>query len=165
MDWLTTQEAQNIGLWLQSGAIFLSFIGVIISAGAIRSVARRRAMLDLIMAEQSNEFLIAERKKFIALRDAGHLVKWADPAQAGSAETFTIRTILNRYELIAIGIKERTLDKRVYREYARTTVVKDWTAVKPFVVQMRQTTQTPTYYCEFEKLARAWANHSETPHC
>jgi hypothetical protein len=165
MSLLTTVETQNYGLWLQSGAIFLSFVGVIISAGVARSVARRRATLDLIMAEQANEFLVKSRKAFIELRDAGHLVKWADPAHAASVEAFTIRTVLNRYELVAIGIGESTLNGRVYKEYARSTVVKDWTAAKPFITQMRQTTKTPTYYCEFENLAKKWANHDEVHHC
>jgi hypothetical protein len=165
MPWLTTDQIQNFGLWLQSGAIFLTFLGVIISAAVARGVARRRATLDLIMAEQSTEILLTTRQKFLALRNQEVLVKWADPAQAASDETLVLRSILNRYELVAIGIKEKTLNARVYKDYARTTVVKDWIACKPFVVQRRLWTSTPTLYVEYENLAKAWAKPEEKPHC
>lgn len=163
--WLTQDQVQNFGLWLQSGAIFLTFIGVIISASVNRRIARRRATLDLIMGEQSTEPLLSIRQKFIAMRDGGGLVQWADLSKAASNETSTIRSTLNRYELVAIGIKEKTLDKRVYKEYARTTVVRDWIALKPFVMERRRTISTPTIYCEVEWLAKKWANSDEKKHC
>lgn len=143
----------------------MTFLGVIISAAVTRGVARRRATLDLIMSEQSTELLLTIRQRYLGLRAVGHMVNWADPDQAASDEASVLRSILNRYELVAIGINEKTLNARVYREYARTTVVKDWIACKPFVIQRRQSTSTPTLYCEFEKLAKTWANDSEKPHC
>lgn len=165
MPWLTTDQVQNYGLWLQSGAIFLTFIGVIISASVTRRVARRRATLDLITSEQSTEPLLTIRKKFIELRDAGTLVQWADQTKASSTEAAAIRSVLNRYELLSIGIQEKTLDKRVYKEYARTTVVKDWIACKPFVMENRRIKSIPTFYCKFEKLAKKWATSEEKKHC
>src|SRR5438132_12093611 len=138
MPWLTTDQIQNYGLWLQSGAIVFSLLGVLIGVITTRKIARRRATLDLIMMEQSNEFLITLRREFIVLREAGHLVQWADPAKIASNETINLRATLNRYELIAIGISEKTLDRRVYKRYSRTTLVKDWIAFKPYVMQQRQ---------------------------
>lgn len=163
LPWLTQEQVQNYGLWLQSGAIFLTFLGVVISATVTRNVARRRATLDLIMSEQSQETLISNRKKFIALKKAGHLVKWADPEQADTDSASVLRAILNRYELVAIGINEKTLNERVYKNYGRTTVVGDWIDCKPFVMQRRQTKNNPKLYCEFEKLAKKWCKNGE--HC
>jgi hypothetical protein len=163
--WLTTDQVQNFGLWLQSGAIFLSFIGVIISAAVTRGVARRRATLDLIMSEESNDLLLKTRQKYLDLRAKGHMVQWADPSKASSDEAAILRSILNRYELTAIGIKKRTLNAALYKVFARTTVVKDWIECKPFVTQRRQSTSTPTLYIQFEALAKKWATKSEKTHC
>jgi hypothetical protein len=163
--WLTENQIQNFGLWLQSGAIVFSLVGVIIGIVANRRIARRRATLDLIMQDQTHQALVKLRQDFIALRETGNLVQWAAPAQAASAQQTTLRAIMNRYELIAIGISEKTLDRGVYRRYARTTLVKDWLACKPWVMQMRQNSNTPTYYCEIEKIAKKWAHNSERPHC
>jgi len=131
MPWLTTDQVQNYGLWLQSGAIFFSLVGVIFSIRATRKIARRRATLDLIMSHQSNEFLYKQRQEYIVLREAGNLVQWAAPDKAASEQQSILRAALNRYELIAIGIKEKTLDGRVYKKYTRSGLVKDWRACKP----------------------------------
>jgi len=64
----------------------------------------------------------------------------------------------------AIGIREKTLNGRLYKRWTRTTLVKDWIACKPFVMQLRQNTSTPTFFCEFERLAKKWANRSEREH-
>jgi len=116
------------------------------------------------MIEQTNADLIDNRKKFIKLRDAGHLVQWAAPDKSGSDEAALIRAALNRYELVAIGIFGGTVDGDLYKGWCRTTLVKDWIACKPFVVQLRQSTQTSTYFCEVEKLAKEWASASEKNH-
>ena len=167
--WLTTEEIQNYGLWLQSGAIVVSLLGVLvgvtITTGVNRKIARRRATLDLIMAQQSNDFLIRSRHDFIVLREAGNLVQWAVVDSVVTAQQTTLRAAINRYELIAIGIKQKTLDGSVYKSYARSGVIRDWLACKPWVMQMRQTYSTPAYYCEFEKLAKKWATREERKHC
>lgn len=162
---LTAAQIQVYGLWLQSGAIFFSLIGVILSISANRRIARRRATLDLLMEEQSNDFLFHSRLEFIALRQAGQLVQWAAPDKAASNEQGILRAALNRYEIIAVGIAEKTIDGRVYKRYVRTTLVQDWLACKPWVMQMRQNLKVPTYYCEIEKLAKKWANSEERKHC
>lgn len=160
---LSTDQLHNYGLWLQSGAIFLSFVGVIITASVTRGVARRRATLDLLMSEQSTELLVKLRQDYLALKKAGHLVQYAAPDQQASDQTLILRSILNRYELTAVGINEKTLNQRVYRRYIRTSLVEDWIACKPYVVQRRQTTNNPKLYCEIEKLAKRWCKNGE--HC
>jgi len=163
--WLKPDEVQNYGLWLQSGAIFFSLMGVIIATRANRKIARRRATLDLIMTLQSNEFLVKQRQEFNALRDAGNIVQWAALDKASSPEQSTLRATMNRYELIAIGIKEKTIDGRVYKRYARSGVIQDWCACKPWVMQMRQNHSKPVYYCEVEALAKKWSTKAERDHC
>jgi hypothetical protein len=74
-------------------------------------------------------------------------------------------SILNRYELVAIGINQRTLNGKIFKVFARSTVVKDWIACKPFVTQRRQSTSTPTLYIQFEDLAKKWATKEEKSHC
>jgi Domain of unknown function (DUF4760) len=162
---LTTEQVQNYGLWLQSGAIFLTLGGVLISAAVTRGVARRRANLDLIMGEESNELILTTRQKYLELRTAGHMVQWADPAKASTDEAKVMRSILNRYELIAIGIHKSTLNGALYKGFARTAVVRDWIACKPFVIQRRQSTSSPALYIQFERLAKNWAKGDEKKHC
>jgi hypothetical protein len=155
--------AQTYGLWIQTGAILASAIAALLLILWTKKVACRRATLDLIMIEQTNRGHIRDRQQFIRLRDAGNLVHWAMVAQAASRETAIIRATLNRYELVAIGIFEGTLDNTIYYRWCRTTLVRDWIACKPFVTQLRHGNNA-AYFCEFEKLAKKWASRDEKPH-
>jgi hypothetical protein len=152
------------GLWIQTGAIVVSAIGVIITVFWMKHLACLRATLDIVLTEQTDAGTIEKRTLFTKLRDEGHLSKWADPKNTHGTEAATLRAVLNRYELVAIGIKRGTLHEDSYRAWCRTTLVKDWTACKPLVMQLRQNDQTDTYYCEFEALAKKWATPAERKH-
>jgi hypothetical protein len=149
------------GLCIQTGAIIVSAIGVIAIINWNVRIARRRATLDIVLNEQTHETPLAERTLFIKLKKAGNLVTWAAQDKYDSPESETIRAVLNRYELVAIGIKQSTLDGRIYKRWCRSTLVRDWAAVKPFVKEIRTANGMPKIYCEFEKLAVKWASPSE----
>ena len=159
---LTAAEVANI---IQTGAIVISAIGVIVTIVWANRIARKRATLDMVMAEMMDPTQIEQRREFIKLRDEGNLVKYADPEHAETSAPYYIRDTLNTYELIAIGIKQGILCEKSYKDWARTTVVKEWMACKPFVTQMRQEAGVSTYYCEIEALAKKWANSSEEHLC
>lgn len=129
-----------------------------------KHIACLRATLDIVLTEQTDTGTIEKRTSFTKLRDDGHLSKWADPKNTHGAEAGVIRASLNRYELVAIGIKKGALHEGSYKAWCRTTLVKDWTACKPLVMQLRHNDQTSTYYCEFEALAKKWANAEERKH-
>lgn len=152
------------GLCIQTGAIIVSAIGVAAIINWNVRIARRRATLDIVLNEQTHETAIQERTQFINLKKKGDLSSWAASSQANSPEVETIRAVLNRYELVAIGIKKSTLDEKIYKYWCRTTLVGDWRAIKPFVAQIRTVNSIPTLYCEFEALAKKWANSSERPY-
>jgi hypothetical protein len=152
------------GLCAQAGAIIASALGVIAIISWNVRIARRRATLDIVLNEQTHDIVIKERTQFITLKRKGDLSAWAASDKVNEPEVETIRAILNRYELVAIGIKKSTLDPGIYRRWCRTTLVEDWRAIKPFVVQIRTKNSVPTLYCEFESLAKKWANPSEKPY-
>jgi hypothetical protein len=149
------------GLFAQAGAIIVSALGVIAGINWNVRIARRRATLDIVLNEQTHETPLAERTSFVKLKRAGSLDSWASQNNPESPETETIRAVLNRYELVAIGIRKSTLDAGIYKLWCRTTLVRDWVAVKPFVVKIRRENNIPTLYCEFERLAIKWALPSE----
>lgn len=153
------------GLWIQTGAIVVSAIGVIATIIWQKRIACKRATLDIVLSEETDPRTIEQRTTFVELRDSGHLSKWADPDNTHSDESAVLRAVLNRYELVAIGIKQGTIDEKSYKEWCRTTLVKDWIECRPFVMQLRRNANHPTYFCEVEKLAAQWANWNERPHC
>ena len=157
-------DASYYGLWMQTGAIVASAIGVYFTVRWSKIVACRRATLDIVLSEETDPTHVDQRTEFVKLREKGHLSQYADPENTTGKEASLIRAILNRYELVAIGIFAGTLDEESYKRWCRTTLVKDWKCVKPFVVQLREQSETPTLYCEMEKLAKRWATKVEKPH-
>ena len=153
--------AQTYGLWIQTGAISLSAVAAFLLILHSKKVSCRRATLDLILTEETNPTSMSARREFILLRDGGDLVNWATAANAGTTQAITIRAALNRYELVAIGLNNKIVDEDLYKEWCRSTFVKDWIACKPFVTQLRATTHNNKYFCECEKLATKWANQEE----
>jgi hypothetical protein len=78
------------------------------------------------MAEQTNPLLLDFRSKFLAAARDGKLETFAtierfyfDP------ETFCPGSIINRHDLVAIGISEGTIDERIYKRYWRGSYVRD----------------------------------------
>ena len=158
---MTPDQVPIYGLCVQTGAIVISAIGVAAVIFWNLRIARRRATLDILLNEQTHETPIAERTKFLAIKKAGDISRWATADHDNSEQLETIRAVLNRYELVAIGIKGRTLDERLYKRWCRTTLVGDWIEVKPFVTQLRHKNKFPTLCCEFESLAQRWAKENE----
>lgn len=155
------ETSVTYGPWIQTGAIVASFIGVILTILATQRVAKRRATLDLMMMEQTNEGMIERRRTFVRLKEAGNLVEWASREKKSSEDSTTIRAVLNQHELIAIGIKEGTLDEKIYKKWYRTTVVNDWISCKPFVMQLRSDLGSGVFWKEYELLVRSWAQEGE----
>ncbi|CAA2158931.1 hypothetical protein MBRA_04179 [Methylobacterium brachiatum] len=70
----------------------------------------------------------------------------------------TLRTILNDYENIALGIKLGILDEDYAYRYYRGTVLRDWEAMSPLVFTYRSKRGNNRLFIEFEGLAHAWEN-------
>jgi hypothetical protein len=161
---MTLEDAQFYGLCIQAGAIIVSAVGVSASILWNLRIARRRATLDLLINEQTHETPLAERTAFLKTKHDGDIAKWAAPTNAGMPQGVALRAVLNRYELVAIGISKGTVDEGLYKNWCRSTLVGDWIAVRPFVTQLRTNTRSWAVFCEFEALAKRWATKDEKPH-
>ena len=67
-----------------------------------------------------------------------------------------IRELANIYEAIAIGVKERTLDKYQVKDYWRSDYVRTWLRLKHLVLPQRLKRRTPKLYVNFQELAEEW---------
>jgi len=158
---VTAADAAFDGLCLQAGAITVSgVIAVLVIIWNVR-IARRRATLDILINEQTHSTTITERTDFLKIKATRDVLQWTTDDKAGSPQLETIRAILNRYELVAAGIKCKALDAKLYKHWTRTTLVEDWIAFKPLVVHVRAKNGNPKLFCEFEAVAKKWAKNSE----
>lgn len=146
--------------------LFVGIIGAVVAAWGVltqRAVARRRATLDLISSLERDSDVIRARSKFIELtKREGGLALYADLTNESAEETQYIRTVLNEFELFAIGIQRGIIDFELYKRWNRSNVVRYWTHAAPFIYQLRARTKNDALYHEFEELVR-WMKGEAMP--
>ncbi|WP_460275114.1 DUF4760 domain-containing protein [Celeribacter sp. ULVN23_4] len=154
---------------------FISKYGPLFSAGAVlisatvaffvartnikeqRRIARRRATLDLLSRNEWDSDYLKARNEFNVLKNTPPgLAFWTSEDHAASPQIATIRSVLNDYEMIAIGIEEDILDEDLYLKWFRSSLLKDYELSKDAINSLREKHKVPSLYDRFELLAVKW---------
>jgi Domain of unknown function (DUF4760) len=145
------------GFWIQTGAFLLSA-----GAGAYvihhnGVLAKKRALIDLIIHQKSDEKLLAATQVVYRLHEDGkHLSALVG---TDSEERRSILLVLNNQEFIATGIRMGAFDEKVYKQMQCSNVRKLWTTASGFVQELRKIDGRQTIFQDFEKLALKWDNN------
>jgi hypothetical protein len=151
----------NVGAFLAIGIV--AALVAIWGVTTQRAIARRRATLDHIARSLSDRDLIQAHLRFIQLaKEPGGLAPWADVDKEKSEETQTIKTVLNEFELIAIGIQRGIIDYQLYVRWFRTGAILYWRHGAPFVHALRARVQNDAVFHEFEEMVR-WFRENKMP--
>lgn len=143
---------ESIGFWVQTGAVFLSAVAAVYIIYHNGKLAKRRALIDLIIQQKSDEKLIDATHEVYLLSKAGnHLSQMVD----GDKEQ-TILKVLNNQEFIAVGIRTGAFDEGVYKQLQCSNVLKLWTATSGFIQEIRKIDGKNTLFQDFEVLAKRW---------
>jgi hypothetical protein len=149
---------------IQNGAVVLSAIAAFWVIAESKATARRRATMDLILHQESDKELIAERIAFNAIKSGTvKVATFASNESRNSSEFSAIRKILNLHELTAVAINEGVIDERVYRRWFNTTYVADYEATKNFIRDARITYDNEAAFSEFEQTAIRWKEDTNWP--
>lgn len=149
--------ASNYGPWISAGAVFVSASVAVLAIHHNQKVARRRATIDLVLSQKSNDELMAARKWFLKMHEDGNsFTTFACKEKIGTPEHDNILTVLNYLEFVATGIREKAFDEAVYKRVQYSTLVRDWNALKAFVTEFRNSRGRPTLFQEFEWLGERW---------
>lgn len=133
-----------------------------------RVVARRAATLEHFRRIASDKDMIEARKTFIeATVEPAGLAPYAcasalNPANANADKIDKIRTVLNDYEMLAVGVQFGAFDLSIIERYYRSTIVRDWGHSAPFIYKLRADLKNDSLYHEFEQLTR-WLQGSQMP--
>lgn len=151
----------NSGPGFPVWAIFVSAAAILIAAalGAWwqRYIHRQNMTFSTLMDQLWDGDYIEQRAAFIRVRDeepADTLVKAGTKEEESSVNATALRSILNNYELIALGIHCGVLDETIFRRYFKSTTVSDYERVKPYIDEVRK--RYPRVYTEYEALYEKW---------
>lgn len=133
-----------------------------------RVVSRRASTLEHFRRIASDKDMIEARKIFIELtEEPAGLAPYACPTPLASDnenadKIDAIRTVLNDYEMLAVGVQFGTFDLSIISRYYRSTIVRDWRHAAPFIYKLRGDLNSDTIYHEFEQLT-SWLQGSQVP--
>ena len=68
---------------------------------------------------------------------------------------------LNHNEFVALAIKNRAMDERLYKEWRGTAIVNVWNSVSTYVHSRRTKIGQAKMYTELEWLAKKWGDSSQ----
>ena len=74
-----------------------------------------------------------------------------------------LRTIMNDYELISLGIRLNIVDENFAYRYMRGAVMIHWHAISPIAAAYRAKYDNQLIYLEFEGLVNAWQQNKSYP--
>lgn len=129
-----------------------------------REIARLRETFSAIDNEIRDGDVIKTRTDFRNIKNKiseskESIAKYRDPAKEDDVKhAITLRTILNNYENLALGVRYNILDEEYLFRWTRTGLISDWNYLMPLVTAYRSA-GSPNAYIEFEGLATSWQNN------
>ncbi|MCV4285107.1 DUF4760 domain-containing protein [Pseudomonas capsici] len=162
---------ETIGFWVQTAVILLgagaAVVTIIINGRLSRQtiehnekLSRQRATIDLLLNQRTDSHLIdAKREVGKIHRNGGDFTALAVKDRAQDPERSHILAIINNYEFIALGIREGALDEGIYKRAVYSQLMRDWKAMKAFVMELRRQNQIDTLFQELELLAKRWGQN------
>lgn len=150
---------------IQSVAVVVSALTAFVLLRHSSKISRREATIEMVNSQLEDDG--------DSYNDFKNLI--ADSEAAGTAlESFAAETAdnrpgrdillrqLNRYELVALAIKEGVFDERFYKRWYYSQFMRDFEKLTPLISGLRTHYANPAYYCEYESLAARW-NHKRHP--
>lgn len=142
----------------------LSALVAFIAFSHTRKVARRRATLDMVLKTFVDE---EGQKRYIKFKETMKrhkdgqidIMDFADPDCPPSDDRQNIRTQLNEYELIALGIRRKIFDEKLYKLWFQDQFQRDYRSMEAFIETVRG--HRNSVFCECVWLYTRW---SKSPH-
>lgn len=154
---------ESLGFWVQSFAIILTALFAAWAVYSSRQLTQRKNSADVIFNSKNDEKLRAGIKVICKLNNNPdiEISKYAYDLTNDTHmqdDATAINYVLNYYEYVAVGVKERIYDEAILKKSSYTTLVHMYEFCEPYIKNIRRQNQRPTVWCEFEALAKKWQN-------
>jgi len=127
---------------------------------------QQKSTVDLLISNNSNQHYREQRQKYLNMRRNGEnfTALACKISEKGEHENknIVVLDVLNSIEFICVGIKENIFDEAVYKRMSRSSVINDWHALKPYIMELRKlNNNNDKLFCEFEWLAEKWISEEK----
>lgn len=155
---------ETIGFWVQTGAVILSAGAAIAIIFNNSHQAKKRATIDLVLHETDNDNLVKSKHEVAVSHEANvDFTRLSSKENSDDDLNAHILMVLNNHEFVATGIKEGAFDEEIYKRMKRSIVLRDWDALRPYIMEKRRQLQRDKLFVELEWLANRWKNSEIKP--
>lgn len=145
--------------------VFVTAIGVLIAAIGVwisTENAKKRATIDLILAERNDEKLqeaMAKVNEMAKSEDNIFAIYANDNKDEDTAKQRAyIIKLLNQREFVSAGVLGGALHEKMYKSSSYSMFLRDWDNLQSFIYELRIKRNKETIFQEFECLAKRWKN-------
>lgn len=151
----------DFGPLVQTAAFVISAFAAVFLIYHNGKLAKKRALIDLIIQQRSDQDLnLSLRRVYALANESEPLSRFVAVAEDANEEFNTDRShilkVLNNQEFIAVGIRMGAFDESVYKELQCSNVLKLWQATSGFVYELRKVEKKKTIFQDLEQLAHKW---------
>jgi hypothetical protein len=123
--------------------------------------AKVKAAYDAIAKKQWDKDYIAARETYLSIQRKGlDVTNFLSPDDHEFAEAKArceaLRNIMNDYELTAIAIQQKVFDEDFVKLWHRTSMIRDYKILRPYIYAVRSKANSDVIYKEFETLIQRW---------
>lgn len=143
--------AEMIQLVVASGALIVAAATILHT----KIYTRKSKTADLLMSLDNNKDLIAGMKVIRDIQYSGTSSEiYAEMKKEESAETHSIRYILNHLERVAACVENNIYDFSLIKATQRNRFIKTFEVTKPYILKVRENTASPEAYVALERLVK-----------
>lgn len=126
-----------------------------------RRISARRNTFDFIASNEVNNAEWGnQRSSFFKLAQSGELLNLVNPQNPRDNDqrekSIQVSLFLSHFEFVAVTIKNKAMDEKIYKEWYKTVYVNTWKRSEAYIVARRNQTDQHSIYVEFEQLAKKW---------
>lgn len=127
---------------------------------SLRREAGARDAFETVRQEATPAEWLGVRDQFNELCNSGRLAATlpAILAHESGDDLDILRTVLNRYEYIAMAIKTKAMNEYIVYRMWKSSTLEDWNHLKPVVEALRVSKGNPDLFCDFEWLIKRWSD-------
>lgn len=158
MEWGTVPQWITAGIAVGAGAI------AIWSICSQRSIARKRAAVDVFVKTEMDEKMIVAYDNFhtgLSEMKKAKSVEEFCTSEALRPHYFAIRKYLNVHELIAVGIRKKVLDHDVCYEFWCDTLTNGYRDAKSMLDYIGDKPKNKSTYSELHSMNASWLQRME----
>lgn len=141
-------EFLQSGFWKTTPAVIL--LSVLVASFAIwrqYRTSKNIATIDFITDRERNEFYLAQRARFVDLRD-GNPDLLVGYATKDCEERHIIRRQLNEHELMANAVRSGVFREKIVKKFWRGAVLTDFARCEDFIEALNRDQNTDKFYSD-----------------